>query len=59
MIRPSHIAYDIARLTREITPDLIAIRRWMHENPELGFEEVKTSGMIRRELDRLGVRGCL
>lgn len=28
----------------------------MHENPELGFEEIKTSDMIRRELDRPGVK---
>jgi len=49
------VARNIVRLVQAITPDLIAIRRWMHENPELGFEEIETSGMIRRELDKLGV----
>ena len=49
------VARNIVRLVQTITPDLIAIRRWMHENPELGFEEIETSGMIRRELDKLGV----
>ena len=32
------------------------IRREIHENPELAFEEFATSAVIRRELDRLGVR---
>ena len=31
------------------------IRREIHENPELAFEEFATSAVIRRELDRLGV----
>jgi len=31
------------------------IRREIHEYPELGYEEFKTSSVIRRELDKLGV----
>ncbi|KAJ7953682.1 IAA-amino acid hydrolase ILR1-like protein [Quillaja saponaria] len=31
------------------------IRREIHENPELAYEEFKTSALIRRELDQLGV----
>ena len=31
------------------------VRRNIHEHPELKFEEVKTSALIRAELDRMGV----
>ena len=31
------------------------IRREIHEYPELAYEEFKTSSVIRRELDKLGV----
>nr|WP_321461345.1 amidohydrolase [uncultured Cohaesibacter sp.] len=55
MTCPSEISTKIEQLTEQMTPDLIAIRRWMHENPELGFEEVETSGMIQHELDKIGV----
>ena len=32
-----------------------SIRREIHEHPELAYEEFKTSAIIRRELDQLGV----
>lgn len=34
---------------------MVGIRRRIHENPELGLEEVETSKLIRNELDRMGV----
>ncbi|XP_009613546.1 IAA-amino acid hydrolase ILR1-like 2 [Nicotiana tomentosiformis] len=35
---------------------MMKIRRQIHENPELAYEEFKTSGLIREELDRMGVK---
>lgn len=36
-------------------PHLVAIRHDLHAHPELGYEEIRTSGVVRRELDSLGV----
>ena len=39
----------------ELVPDLIAMRRDLHEHPELAFEEVRTAGMIAQRLRSLGL----
>lgn len=35
---------------------LIKLRRWIHQNAELAFEEVNTSETIIKHLKELGVR---
>ncbi len=39
----------------ELVPELIALRRDLHEHPELAFEEVRTSGMVAQRLRSLGL----
>jgi amidohydrolase len=39
----------------ELVPDMVALRRDLHEHPELAFEEVRTSGIVARRLQALGL----
>lgn len=39
----------------EIVPGVIADRRHIHENPELGFEETETAAFVKERLESLGV----
>src|SRR5205809_2626291 len=39
----------------ELVPDIIAMRRDLHEHPELAFEEVRTSGIVAQRLRTLGL----
>jgi amidohydrolase len=48
-------ATAIRAATQRIEERLIAIRRDIHAHPELGFEEVRTAGIVSDELTRLGI----
>ena len=39
----------------EFQDDLIATRRDIHENPELGFEENRTSDLVAKQLESWGI----
>ncbi|EYU21408.1 hypothetical protein ABFS82_09G114600 [Erythranthe guttata] len=39
----------------EIFDWMVGVRRKIHENPELGYEEFETSKLIRQELDQMGI----
>lgn len=39
----------------KITPHLVDLRHRLHQIPELGYEEFKTAGCVREELDDLGI----
>ena len=54
-VLPNDPTTAIRDATRRIEPALIEIRRDIHAHPELGFEEVRTAGVVARELARLGI----
>lgn len=45
----------IQALAKAIYQDVVDIRRYIHANPELSFEEVETGKYIARQLDLLGI----
>jgi amidohydrolase len=46
----------IRELVQRELPSLTALRRELHQQPEVGYEEVRTAERIRKELDAAGVR---
>ncbi|XP_068649847.1 IAA-amino acid hydrolase ILR1-like 5 [Aristolochia californica] len=46
---------DLLSFAHKETDWLVSVRRQIHENPELLFQEYNTSALIRRELDKMGV----
>ncbi|MEQ9423729.1 MAG: M20 family metallopeptidase [Cyclobacteriaceae bacterium] len=46
---------SIKAQAKGIYPDLLRIRHHLHSNPELSFQEHKTSKFIQSELDRIGI----
>ncbi|KAJ0076259.1 hypothetical protein Patl1_33370 [Pistacia atlantica] len=41
---------------QELVDWMVGVRRKIHENPELGYEEFETSKLIREELDKMGIK---
>jgi metal-dependent amidase/aminoacylase/carboxypeptidase family protein len=46
---------DVARATERLLPGLVGVRHDLHRNPELSNAEVRTAGVVERELRRLGL----
>ena len=43
---------------RALAPEMLATRHQIHANPELGFEEFKTSDLVAERLARWGCARC-
>jgi amidohydrolase len=46
---------NLADAARDLGTDLVALRRDIHRHPELGFEEVRTAGLVASRLTALGL----
>ncbi|MCT7307741.1 amidohydrolase [Ralstonia wenshanensis] len=46
---------DIAGPVADLVPDLVALRRDLHANPELAYEEHRTAGIVAQSLRVLGL----
>jgi amidohydrolase len=45
----------LSSIVDEIFPGVVADRRWLHQNPELGYQEFKTAAFVAERLAALGV----
>ena len=52
---PEDAAARLLAAARAILPWLVEIRRDLHQHPELGLEEHRTSGRVQELLDGLGI----
>ena len=46
---------DLKNDIDEIMPGVIADRRFLHEHPELGFQEFETARLVAERLESMGV----
>ncbi|MBL8058945.1 MAG: amidohydrolase [Anaerolineales bacterium] len=49
------MSLDFYSQAQALLPEMIERRRDFHRHPELGFQEVRTAGLVAQELNRLGL----
>jgi len=54
-IEPGALAADIDRLTAQVEPKVIQMRRHLHQNPELSNREFETAKFVAAALRKLGL----
>lgn len=47
--------HRIAEPVADLLPDLVALRRDLHANPELAYEEHRTAGIVAQSMRMLGL----
>lgn len=47
---------DLVKEVRQFEPEIIAIRRMIHSNPELSYKEFETAKLIAKKLRSLGIK---
>jgi len=52
---PAVCEKTVSEKITKIMPELIRIRRQIHQNPELGNREFKTAALVAKELSKLGL----
>lgn len=50
------LASLVQKLTNDIEPRLIELRRDIHAHPETGFDVERTAGVVAAELEKLGIK---
>ena len=53
--KPGPLDQKIAAVTAELTPALIALRRDIHEHPELSLQETRTAALVAEGFRALGL----
>ena len=48
----------IQKMMQELEPEYIKIRRYLHQHPELSFQEENTTKFIKHELNKYGFTWC-
>lgn len=51
----ANLKHDVQQLAKAFFSETVDIRRHLHSNPELSFEEFETSAFVKRMLDELGI----
>jgi len=49
------VARALIKVTEPLYARLVSLRRWLHQHPELSFQEAETAERVISELERLGI----